>query len=316
MSSTKELFLVGCYRSGTSLLRLMLGAHPNIFIPEETIFIPIFGKKLSKYTTSLGLNVPKLVDDIITFLEKRAYWKSVPSRKRIMELVGPEPSYSDVIRAVIASTADDQLHQLKYLGDKTPAYMHSIFYIDHLFPSSKVINVVRDVRDIATSVKKEPFWGGRTPMLVAEEWNRWILNGILAERILGSERVLSVHYERLVESPRNVLQDIMKFLDLTYSDDMLEFYKTKEAESLSRFGRHRNVTTPVSTASVGRYKKSLSLKEIEAIERESGNTLLSLGYEVQVENILAFRRPEKFFDYTIRSLRMILNRTSNLYISR
>ncbi len=312
-SPPEELFIVGCYRSGTSLLRLMLGAHPNVFIPEETVFIPVFGRKLNHYVVDHELDIAVLVDDILEFLGKRAHWKSIPSREQILELAGPTPTYGDVVKAVIASMAGDKLRNLRYLGDKTPAYINSIFFLDNLFPSSKIINVVRDARDVAASVKKEPFWGGRTPMLVAEEWNQRILNGMLAERKLGPERVMTVRYEELVANPHDVLHGITEFLGLPYSDDMLEFYRTEAASALSRFDRHRKVTSPVSTASVGRYRKSLTPAEIETIEREAGNTLHTLGYQVDLENVLAFRPSEKFWDSVVRVFRMMSYQAVNLY---
>lgn len=37
--SAPPLFLVGCGRSGTTLLRLMLNAHPEVSIPQESHFI-------------------------------------------------------------------------------------------------------------------------------------------------------------------------------------------------------------------------------------------------------------------------------------
>jgi len=43
------LFIVGCSRSGTTLMRLILNTHSKICIPEETRYIPIIGANLHKY---------------------------------------------------------------------------------------------------------------------------------------------------------------------------------------------------------------------------------------------------------------------------
>jgi len=38
--SSRPIFIVGCQRSGTTMLRLMLNGHPRISIPPESHFIP------------------------------------------------------------------------------------------------------------------------------------------------------------------------------------------------------------------------------------------------------------------------------------
>lgn len=48
------VFIVGCPRSGTSLLRDLLNSHPNIKIPGETTvlvaFYDAFGNELSEWS--------------------------------------------------------------------------------------------------------------------------------------------------------------------------------------------------------------------------------------------------------------------------
>ncbi len=44
VSSDSPIFIVGCSRSGTSLLRNLLRAHPHLTFPGESHFIPVFYK--------------------------------------------------------------------------------------------------------------------------------------------------------------------------------------------------------------------------------------------------------------------------------
>ena len=43
------IFIVGCFRSGTTLLRIILNSHPEIWIPEETGYLPHIYEKLATY---------------------------------------------------------------------------------------------------------------------------------------------------------------------------------------------------------------------------------------------------------------------------
>ncbi len=308
-NSLRPLFIFGCYRSGTSLLRLILNAHPNIFIPEETQFIPHIGKVINKYgNLEKQENLNHLLRDICSLLRRKARWEKLPSPKRIKSFLPQKPNYADVIRGVILSMVDGDIKDLKYWGDKTPKYINSFQYLSQLYPDAKFINIIRDGRDVAASVKKEPFWGGRTPLMVAEEWNYRILNGLLGEISLGKKRFFTVQYERLVSNPETTLKEITDFLDIDFDKSMLMFYKTPSAKELSRFARHKNVMKPISTASVGRYKTVLTKKEIRIFENEAGNSLLALGYPVNPSSLIAVQTTFKLYDFLFRVINGTMHR--------
>ncbi len=295
------LFIFGCYRSGTSLLRLILNSHPKIFVPEETVFIPYIGANLEKYgCLAQRRNLMRLLQDILQILRKKSKWETVPDSQKILNFLTEDPDYAEVIRAVILAMAEGDISSLKYWGDKTPRYINSLQYLNFLYPNAKFINIVRDGRDVAASVKKEPFWGGRTPLMVAEEWNYRVLNGLLGELSLGPERFFTLQYEKLVSAPEDTLKDVVNFLDIEFDEKMLMFYKTSSAKKLTRFKRHKNVERPISTNSIARYKNMLTKKELEVFENEAGNTLLVLGYDVDIKYSRYMRVYHKLYDYVIR----------------
>lgn len=307
MNKNQPLFIFGCYRSGTSLLRLILNAHSQIFLPEEALFLPVFGHKIEKYgSLEQVVNWDLLVRDILFFLKRKACWRHVPSFEQVVAFLPSEPSYQDVIRAVIFAAADKDVDSLAYWGDKTPVYINSLFYLNELFPDAKFINVVRDGRDVAASVKKEVAWGGRTPMAVAEEWSLRVLNGMLGERLIGIDRFLTVRYEALVSSPKKTLRRITDFLRIQYDNSMLAYHQTSSAQELARYNRHKNVARPISTCSVGRYKERLTEEEIAQFESVAGNTLLALGYDVHISP--GVRPVQVLKDYFPRVYRGIMHR--------
>lgn len=300
----KPLFIFGCYRSGTSLLRLVLDAHPEIYIPEETVFIPRFFRQIKKYEKNWDMGGrDRLIKDILVFLKRKAHWESVPVIKEVTSLIGPSAKYQDVVRAIIIAASNSKFKKISYWGDKTPQYINSVLLLNRLFPDAMFINMVRDGRDVLASVKKEIAWGGHTPLMVAEEWNKRVLNGLLGEKLIGRKRFLTVRYESFVSSPESILRELIDFLGLGLSESMLEYYKLPAAKALSRFRHQRNVATPISTRSVGQYKQILSDDEISAFEREAGNALIAMGYATSEFTVTGTDPSDKLKDYIIRTYR-------------
>jgi hypothetical protein len=84
MSENPYLFIVGCPRSGTTLLRRMVDAHPEIAITPETQWIPRFFKR-RKGITPDGLVTPKVIDKL---LEHRRFHLLGIGRDDLARLIG------------------------------------------------------------------------------------------------------------------------------------------------------------------------------------------------------------------------------------
>ena len=103
----------------------------------------------------------------------------------------------------------DQLYRVKLVshqavrwGDKGPSYVRVLPQIDHVFPTSQFIHMVRDGRDCTLSAIKK--WGRDNwyydTYYLMQTWSRNIRAGQDAARWLGPERYLEVHYEDLVSN--------------------------------------------------------------------------------------------------------------------
>ena len=57
-------FIVGQHRSGTTLLRLMLDAHPDLTIPPETQFIPLAAEKCAGAADPAAAFIETLVSHV------------------------------------------------------------------------------------------------------------------------------------------------------------------------------------------------------------------------------------------------------------
>jgi hypothetical protein len=68
---------------------------------------------------------------------------------------------------------------------------------------------------------------------LAYEWNEALLNALLAERAMP-DRVFLLKYEELVSHPEDIAKRICRFLDIAYTDEMLNYHESRQAQLQSR----------------------------------------------------------------------------------
>jgi hypothetical protein len=278
------VFIVGCYRSGTSLLRLMLSGHQRISISAEGAYIYRIGRNLSSYgDLSTSNHLQALHQDISPFLEDER-WLTVPP---FSELVDWVTRFGTSWRSILTfyGTSDARVQgkeELSWWGDNAPYHVHEIPYFDSLFPESKFILMIRDPRDVYTSIKynfKENY-----PLDdVTALWEKALSDGLLAQSVLGRSRLVQVRYERLVTEPREQLEEICGFLGVDFEQQMLAYHESNVAQALSLTGHHRDVVKPVFSTSVGKHLEKLSREEISRIHQRLRLPMRCLGYLSQSE---------------------------------
>jgi Sulfotransferase family len=284
------VFIVGCGRSGTTMLRLMLDRHPDLAIPGESHFIPDMWMMRSRYVSNGMLDVERLVRNILT-TEEVAWWNvpedAVWRRLRRLE----SPGFGGVVEAIFAAYADTQ--GKRRWGDKTPIYVTSIPLIAQLFPTARFIHLIRDGRDVALSYLSIPS-GPDNVWQAARRWRRDVNAGRRAGRALESGRYLEVRYEDLVARPARQLRIICAFLDLSFDPGLLE----ADASALEKVRPswrfiHARVELP-PTQGLRDWRREMRVSNQIAFEAVAGATLMELGYERRYRTIP--------FSYRLRGL--------------
>ena len=120
--------------------------------------------------------------------------------------------------------------------DQTPRNVFYITDILELYPNARIINMIRDPRDVLLSQKrkwKRRFLGG-TDMPMKESLRDWVnyhpitISHIwrtavnAADRFVQHERVVSVYFEELLTHPQKTVKSLCDFVDITYTDEMLQ----------------------------------------------------------------------------------------------
>lgn len=216
----RPIFVVGAPRSGTSIFAWCLGQHPNIVNLPETNWLGRLGEyveELYRLATVNGqfshlgaIELPK--DDFY-----RLFGESMDTliQRTNQTLVGdalPSP-WNGMSRR---RSPDDP--KLRWV-DATPQNSESIYTLHKLFPEARFIHLLRNPHEVARSLRRFSRTGGRNYSLrrAYRIWFRFTASACLAERALGSGRVLRVRYEYLVQEPDAVLKHVLAFLDEPYS---------------------------------------------------------------------------------------------------
>lgn len=281
-------FVVGVARSGTTLLRLMLDAHPELAIPHETHFIPAVLREPLQEPDASRERFFELLTGFPTWEDLKT-----PAELFHEELLRVEPfDVRDGLRAFYRLYARSR--GKSRWGDKTPPYALHIRAIHEALPEARFIHILRDGRDVAVSLRPLWFSPGESMEALAGAWVEHIARARAAGA--GQPFYLEVRYEDLIADPVRELRRICEFIDLPYDSRMLEYHQTarRRLEEVvtrhaadgrviitkdERLHLHRFTSQPPEASRVGRWRSELSRDQVAAYEAVAGELLEELGYQ-------------------------------------
>lgn len=237
------IFVVGCGRSGTTLLRLMLNRHSQLAIFGETQAFFWLGKygKLSEEKS-----LSRLIRDWQMSCEVHSPYPQMMDSAALRKRLEAAASYAEAISKIMEEFLS--LEKKARWGEKTPAHLHQIASISRAYPKAKFIHLIRDPRAVVSSAISElgdGVYNSFSVNRVARYWNRC---EAAIERASAKfpGKVLKVKYEDLVEYPDKTLKLMCDFLGVAYEAEMLN---TAESAKLNA-PRHEG-NGPVLTAHKG-----------------------------------------------------------------
>jgi hypothetical protein len=270
----KPIFIGGCPRSGTTLLGTIIGAHPHCCSVPESQF---------KVESLRGLPPDPEPAQAIRALQmalrapRFRSWK--PAVERLRQDCDDSPgTYAGLIdRLVVAYAELSGKREANRWVDSTPSNKNCFPTLFRLFPDARAIHIVRDGRAVANSVMMRD-WGPNTVITAAWWWLGHLSHGLAAEQSVPSDRIRRVRYEALVSRPKETLVDICEWLDLDYSDRMLDsrFYTVDYMAAV--FNPLTRQIPREDRAEA--WRQSLSARQVEVFEAESKEMLTYLGYSM------------------------------------
>lgn len=280
-------FVVGKERSGTTLLQIMLNAHPNIVAPPESRFIillyPWYGY-IRKWTER---NIKDFCRDIFKEPLFRNRWRL--NQEELEDTLMPlmeqltYPLLCKIVFYLFAPEGKD----VKLFFDKNPVYYYFLPELERLFPEAKFIHIVRDYRDNMSSHKR--VFKLQDAGDLAYKWMK--VNMLIEEhKQKQGSRYCTLKYESLVSKPEESMKEACFFLGVPYSAAMSaqtkNIYPSFTEMNKPRFLEvHGSLLQPINTSHVGEWKQKLNREEVaiaEAIAGDYGNRLY--GYEKSVDS--------------------------------
>ena len=258
------VFLVGCARSGTSILGEALAVHPRI----EYLF---------EISPMWNVVVPERPD-------------------HRLERGDATPEVALAVYEALAREAGDLRGKL--LLEKNPKHVLRISFLDALFPWARFCHIVRDGRDTVASLmfrNRGDHWGHleipgwreilrRHPeanhIRCAHQWREAVRTAREEGQSLGGERFLELRYEDLVERAGETLGRALKFLGLDADPGVDEFSGKIQDETAGSYHARRQVRHYVENHSrrIGRYRENLGDSQLEEVLDVCGDLLGELGY--------------------------------------
>ncbi|MFV2067331.1 MAG: sulfotransferase [Pirellulales bacterium] len=290
------LFVVGCPRSGTTLLQRMLDHHPRLAVANDTHFIPRALEKVDARLIDVarqGADV-RLTGELVAGV--RAYHRFPRlgiSDEAVERASGKSATYGEFVTALYGEFARQAGKPLS--GEKTPDYVRRLPLLHALFPWTRSVHIVRDGRNVALSLvdwatpTKGPgrldLWC-REPVAVGALWWRWLVGrGCADGRKLGPDCYLEIKYEELVVRPARTLAGLVEFLKLPFATEMLAYHRGKQVRA--KLGLSAKSAWLPPTSGLRDWKTHMSARDLELFEALAGDRLEELGYPRAVETFSA-----------------------------
>ena len=200
VSSRQILFVGGVPRSGTTLARAMLDAHPDVRCGEETRIVP-------------------------RMLDLRKTWSSPLFVGRL--------DAAEISEEVVDKATNDYILKIilghgkpaKFMCNKDPLVLNHMVSVVRIFPESKLVLMVRDGRAVAYSIvsRKISIAGvdDTDYIATARYWNEVTRKMVDDCSNLGVKHCLLVFYEKLVQDPKTWMEKILAFGGIPWHESVL-----------------------------------------------------------------------------------------------
>ena len=215
----QPVFIMGCPRSGTTMIASQLGVHSDVMVLPELPFFPNIllcaQKRLPGGETYQHLvNHPKFGTINITLNRDHFIdaWNDGAGWKTVLSMIFEE--YYTKNGSLSA------LNRKLFWVEHYPSNVQYFFLYLKFFPNAKFIHLVRDPRAIYSSMKPLPRWPIGEPLRLVRTW----LHFVSKANALGSYRpdiVMEMRYEDYIRDSSG-LRRICDYLGIEFEQPMLE----------------------------------------------------------------------------------------------
>ena len=261
------IIIVGCQRSGSTMLGSILGAHSKIVaIPEAQFFVDCMPSR------------PDIVVDSKTIERSvKEHYRFKIWNYDLPDSPAGITHYSEFFEWFVSSYAKDEHDkQPEAWVDHQPGHVKNIAKIKAFFPNVKIIHVLRDGRAVANSIIPLD-WGPNSINRAAYFWEQRVGYGLAVQRYLGEEHCLTLRYEDILQNPGSNIKVLCKFLDFEFEERMIGAGGLKVPKFTEM--QHSLVGGKLSEKRINGWQKELVKRDVEIFENLTGDLLTYLGYK-------------------------------------
>lgn len=328
-ASDLKIYVVGNSRSGTTMMARILGNHPDIYAFHEVHFFEHLWATREK-DKSLSTYDALSLAALLIGKHREGYFSRINPYE-----------YMGAAKEIVSSIKDDTLTAVKVYaafhryetllkGKRIPCEQtpQNVFYIGEileLFPEARVINMIRDPRDVLLSQKwkwKRHFLGAKNiplleafrcwtnyhPITINKLWNAAVTAG---ERYDKDTRVFSLRFEDLLQNPAEELRKICKFVGVSYDNNLLLVPQVGSSSETDK-----TVKKGINKSKTGNWQKGgLTSTEISISQRITGIFMQKYNYEIIQTGSHSFRELYYILSFPVKTafaLFLNLKRMKNL----
>ena len=271
MNGRTVVFVVGCPRSGTTLVQQLLNAHPDIRIGPETHFIHRFWQRRGEYGDLRGQGWDRLVREVSAIPELVDIGISP---EEVSAAAGTlEPRHPG---RLLDSLLEQFAGEATVTGEKTPNHLLYMPLLQDWIPRARFIHVLRDPRAVANSWRDVP-WSTGTRYGDAAIWRHYLRTAL--RNPPRPDTQLLVRYETLVEAPEKAARRMTAFLDVSYDPGMLEHHRSGSiGVNVEREPWTHRAAEPITRAPAYRWERELSPRQVFQVEATVGALMERVGY--------------------------------------
>jgi hypothetical protein len=212
------LFIIGCGRSGTTALYDALNAHPNISMygyeaplfhhVGDILYQHTGGRFKDYYSDANKIGIDNFSVEMKSLLLKSLFGRDYGFQHHVtLELLHKKPFSSIQYWGTKVFPSEDQFNGLK-----------------NIFPGAKTIYIYRNGIDVVNSMTKFKGFKERGFKELCRIWANAQANYLYLE---SHTNAIVIRFENLVNQPRIEVSRILEFLDLSYSENIVNYLESK-----------------------------------------------------------------------------------------
>jgi hypothetical protein len=287
ISNIKDIpifFIIGRPRSGTTLLRALMDAHPNVIIPIEYPFILNLGKRYKNVKNWDHKTIDRFLEDMKLIWQFKISKIDIEALRNDLYTISGKNDYLTICKAVILNCPRVfEKKDIQLVGDKNPGYS---IYFKYLYKitgnKAKYLFLTRDYRDQFLSLRKT-IYDFPYIAIPTRRWKQAIKYFIkISKKQPGL--FYTLRYEDLVTSPETELKKVTDFLSIGFDPNVLKFHEHKE-EFLRMYpeqtlnGIHKSLLNPITPDKIGTWKQKLKPLQLKIADTVAGRYADKFNYE-------------------------------------